>query len=109
MTLTAECYRFTRGLPKEEMYGLTSQIRRSSASIAADIAEGYGRELNRSFIQFLRVAQGSLKELETHLLIAEKVELASNAAVSDLLNRCESLGKKLRRLIEVRRTRELEI
>src|ERR1700689_3478188 len=75
MTLAEMCYRLTRGFPKEEMFGLSSQIRRSAASIAANVAEGHGRENTQSFIQFLRIAQGSLKELETHLLLAERVGL----------------------------------
>ena len=55
------------------MYGLTSQMRRAAVSIAANIAEGHGRESTGSFIQFLRVSQGSLKEFETHLVIAHRV------------------------------------
>ena len=67
MTLAEDCYRVTRRFPKEETFGMTSQIRRAAASIPANIAEGHGRESTGSFIQFLRVAQGSTKELETHL------------------------------------------
>lgn len=69
MTLAEACYLQTRSFPREEMFGLTSQIRRAGASIAANIAEGYGREQTRTFVQFLRISQGSLKELETHLLL----------------------------------------
>jgi four helix bundle protein len=76
MTLAEACYRLTRGFPKEEMFGLSSQIRRSAASIPANIAEGHGRENTQSFIQYLRIAQGSLKELETHLMLAERVGIA---------------------------------
>jgi len=65
MDLAELCYRVTREFPKDELYGIASQIRRSAASIAANIAEGHGRENTGSFIQSLRVAQGSLKELET--------------------------------------------
>ncbi len=67
MDLAEICYLITREFPKEEMYTMTSQIRRAAASIPANIAEGYGREYRREYIQFLRIAQGSLKELETHL------------------------------------------
>jgi four helix bundle protein len=69
MTLAESCYQLTGNFPREEMFGLTSQIRRSASSVAANIAEGHGREHTRSFIQQLRIAQGSLKELETHLLL----------------------------------------
>jgi four helix bundle protein len=76
MVLAVACFRLTREFPREEMFGMSSQIRRSASSIAANIAEGYGRDQSRPFVQFLRVAQGSLKELETHLLLVERVELA---------------------------------
>src|SRR5215472_5214879 len=70
MSLAESCYQLTASFPREEMFGLTSQIRRSAASVAANIAEGHGRENTGSFIH-QRIAQGSLKELETHLLLAE--------------------------------------
>jgi four helix bundle protein len=108
MTLAESCFRLTRQLPKEEVFGLSSQIRRAAASIAANIAEGYGREQNRPFIQFLRVAQGSLKELETHLILVERVQLASTESVGQLLVNCDALGKMLRRLIQARQTREAQ-
>ena len=73
MTLAADCYRMTQRFPREEAFGMTSQIRRSAASIAANIAEGWGRDATGSFVQFLKVAQGSLKELETHLLLGQRV------------------------------------
>jgi four helix bundle protein len=73
MTLAADCYHLTARFPKEEIYSMTAQIRRAAASVPANIAEGHGRENTGAFIQFLRIAQGSLKELETHLLLAERV------------------------------------
>lgn len=93
------CYEATKTLPREEMYGLTSQIRRASASVAANIAEGYGRENRGSFVQFLRIAQGSLKELETHLIIAGRVGLMQPAILSALLDQCDENGKMLGALI----------
>jgi four helix bundle protein len=99
MSLAEGCFRLTREFPKEEAYGMSSQVRRSAASIAANIAEGYGRELNKPFIQFLRVAQGSLKELETHLLLVERVQMAPAEKTAPLLLGCDALGKMLRRLI----------
>ena len=59
MTLAATCYRLTKSFPKEELYGIISQIRRSASSIPANIAEGNGRENRGDYIQFLRIAQGS--------------------------------------------------
>jgi four helix bundle protein len=61
MELAAAVYRLSRAWPKEEMYGLTSQARRAAVSVAANIAEGYGRENRGSYVHFLKVAQGSLK------------------------------------------------
>jgi four helix bundle protein len=99
MSLTETCYSVTRTFPREEMFGLTSQIRRSASSIAANIAEGHGRESTPSFIHFLRVAQGSLKELETHLYLSERVGLMPGSDCSPLLESCGTLGRRLRTLI----------
>ncbi len=99
MDLAEACYRLTKSFPREELFGLTAQIRRASVSVAANIAEGYGRERTGSYSQFLRVAQGSLKELETHLLLAERVGLAEKALVEPLLELSYGAGRMLRSLI----------
>jgi four helix bundle protein len=99
MDLAVQCYDATRSFPKDEMFGLTSQIRRSAASIAANVAEGHGRESTGAFVQSLRVAQGSLKELETHIILADRVKLMARSASSHLLDRCDAVGKMLRSLI----------
>jgi four helix bundle protein len=99
MDLAAKAYAVTRSWPKDELYGLTSQVRRAASSVAANIAEGYGRENRGSYQQFLRIAQGSLKELETHLLISERVGIATNEAIRPLMTDSESVGKLLRLLI----------
>jgi four helix bundle protein len=99
MTLAEECYRVTRAFPREELFGLTSQIRRSAASIPANVAEGHGRENTGCFIQFLRIAQGSTKERETHLYLAESVGLLEAEPLGGLLERCGDVGKMLRALI----------
>jgi four helix bundle protein len=99
MTLAESCYRLTGPFPRDELFGLTSQIRRAATSIAANIAEGHGRESTGSFVQSLRVAQGSLKELETHLLLAERVGILAAPDLPTVLGRCESLGKMVRALI----------
>ncbi len=70
MDLAEACYRTTREFPKEGLYGITSQMRRAAVSVAANVAEGQGREGRAAFIRFVRVAQGSLKELQTHLLLS---------------------------------------
>jgi four helix bundle protein len=97
--LTVECYEATRTYPPAEIYGLTSRIRRSATSIPANIAEGYGRENRGSYLQFLRIAQGSLKELETHLIVSQRLGLLDAALEETLLSRSEDVGKMLRALI----------
>ncbi|MEW6497741.1 MAG: four helix bundle protein [Cyanobacteriota bacterium] len=99
MNIAETCYQVTRTFPKEEMYGMVSQIRRSAASIPANIAEGYGREYRAEYIQFLRTAQGSLKELETHLILSVRVKLTTNQEIDPILSKCEALGRMLRSLI----------
>jgi four helix bundle protein len=99
MALAVECYRLTRQFPRDELYGMTSQVRRSAASVAANIAEGHGRNSRGEYIQFLRVAQGSLKELETHLILAARVGLISDGVIARVLGQSEGLEKMLRALI----------
>lgn len=99
MNLAVAAYKLTKRFPKEELYGLTTQIRRASASVPANIAEGYGRESSGAYAQQLRVAQGSLKELETHLVLATRVEVTDMVTVSPLLDQSDSVGKMLRSLI----------
>ena len=99
MALAEECYSLTARFPREEMFGQTSQIRRSAVSIAANIAEGHGRESGPAFVHFLRIAQGSLKELETHVILAQRVGLAPADRCKLLLENGEILGKRLRTLI----------
>lgn len=99
MDLVQDCYAWTRAFPREEQYGLTSQIRRATVSIPANIAEGYGRDMTGSFVQFLRVAQGSVRELETHLLVSARLEFISRDALAQPLNSAERISKMLRSLI----------
>ena len=99
MALAVACYSATKAFPSSEAYGMTSQIRRSAASIAANIAERHGRENTGSFIQSLRIAQGSLKELETHLILCERVGLLGEHTLSPLLEQANEVGKMLRSMI----------
>lgn len=77
VALATEVYRVTGSFPKEETYGLTSQIRRSVVSIASNIAEGAGRGYDKEFSQFLNIAYGSACELETQLIIARNLNYLS--------------------------------
>jgi len=99
MNLATACYEVTKAFPKEEIYGMTSQIRRPAASIPANIAEGYGREYRAEYIHFLRIAQGSLKELETHLFLSQRVNIVTSQTLETLPQQCETVGKILRSLI----------
>ena len=99
MDLAVSTYELTRSWPKEELYGLTGQARRAASSIPANIAEGFGRESRASYQHFLKIAQGSLKELETHLQIAQRIDLAPANSIAPLMSSSESVGKLLRLLI----------
>lgn len=99
MNLAEAVYRLTKRFPKDELFGLTSQMRRASVSIPANIAEGYGRESTGAYIQFLRVSQGSLKELETHALLANRIGILTELDMNALLSLAETTGKMLRALI----------
>jgi four helix bundle protein len=82
--LALNTYRATASFPKEEMYGLTSQIRRAAGSIPANIAEGAGRGGNIEFIRFLRISLGSANELEYHLLLARDLNFLETTLHSQL-------------------------
>jgi four helix bundle protein len=96
MQLAREVYQITEGMPKHEIYGLTSQIRRASVSVPANIAEGYGRNHRKEYVQFLGIANGSLKELETLLLLAHDLNYIND--IAKLMSLCESAGRLLNRL-----------
>jgi four helix bundle protein len=99
MSLAENCYRVTKDFPRDEIYGMTAQIRRASSSIPANVAEGYGRDQTGSFVQFLRIAQGSARELETHLILAGRVGLLRSDPPSGLLDDCGRISKMLRSMI----------
>lgn len=99
MDLAVECYKLTQRFPRAEIFGIVSQVRRSASSVPANIAEGHGREGRAHFVQFLRIAQGSLKELETHLLLSARVGFLQEKDSDPILRRCGDVGKMLRGLI----------
>ena len=99
MDLAEAVFVLTKSFPPTEQYGLTSQARRAAISVPANIAEGNGRETSGYYVQALRVAQGSLKELETHLLLAVRFDFATNEVTAPILQRCDEVGRMLRALI----------
>ena len=88
-------YKLTSKFPSSEIYGLTSQIKRAAVSIPSNIAEGAGRNTNKDFARFIAIAIGSAFELETQLLIAKELELASKEEVEDLLLKLNKIQKML--------------
>jgi four helix bundle protein len=99
MDLAVLAYRLTVQVPADERYGMTSQIRRSAASVPANIAEGYGRESPGAYAQHLRVAQGSLKEFETHIELSQRVGLLQEEQMQQTIGHANEIGKMLRSLI----------
>ncbi|HQR35998.1 MAG TPA: four helix bundle protein [Blastocatellia bacterium] len=95
MDLVVECYKFVSELPKNETYGLISQVQRSAVSIPANIAEGQGRDHLGDYLRHLSIANGSLKELETHLLLIERLGYRPENDAAPLLIKCNEVGKML--------------
>lgn len=97
MTFVTTIYQITRDFPKDEVYGITNQMRRAAVSIPSNIAEGASRGFDKEFVQFLHIALGSLSELETQILIAGNLQYLSN--VEHLTSETEMLRKLLNGLI----------
>lgn len=91
--LTVEVYKATASFPKEEVYGLTSQIRRSAVSVPSNISEGAGRNSNKEFIHFLGIANGSSYELQTQLVISNRLNLMTDETLQPLLKEIEEIQK----------------
>ena len=98
MELAAQIYRATDGFPREELYGLTSQLRRAAVSVPSNIAEGHTRASTGEFLHHLSIAHGSLSELVTQLLLARRLEFVASNRVTGLLQEAERIGRMLRGL-----------
>jgi four helix bundle protein len=99
MDFVAEVYRATRTFPKEEIYGITSQLRRAAVSIPSNIAEGQGRQTTGEFRQFLGHARGSLLETETQILLSERLEYLDSKTTEVIVEHAAELGRILNGLI----------
>ncbi len=100
MGLVMQVYRVSRKFPKEETYGLTSQMRRSAVSVPSNIAEGSGRRSSGEFRQFLIQARGSLLELETQLQIAENLDYLKTQQAEELTAMTGEVGRMLNGLLD---------
>ena len=93
MDLVTEGYRASQGFPKEEIFGLVSQIRRAAVSVPSNIAEGHARTSKKEFQYFLRNARGSLAELETQLTIAHQLAYIDKTGINQLVDRLGEVGR----------------
>jgi four helix bundle protein len=98
MDLTLTAYHCTQTFPVEERYGLISQIRRAAVSVPCNIAEGQGRATDGEYLNQLSSARGSLQELETLFMIAERLHYLTSAQLDDLLEICDHVSRMLTRL-----------
>jgi four helix bundle protein len=105
MDLVVEIYRVTTAFPRHETYGLAVQSRKAAVSVPANVAEGHGREHLGDYIHHLSIANGSLMELETHCLIAERLRYITQEDVAPLLKRTGELGRMLAGLIRALKRR----
>jgi len=100
ISLVTIIYRSTKKFPKEEIFGITSQIRRSSVSIPSNIAEGSGRESNKDFVRFLYISLGSLFEMQTQLEIAKNIEYLTEEEFNNLYEDSREIERMLVSLIK---------
>ncbi|CAM3324156.1 four helix bundle protein [Empedobacter stercoris] len=105
IAFVTDVYNQTGNFPKEEIYGLVSQLRRSAVSVPSNIAEGAARQSNKEYIQFLYVALGSLMELDTQLSIANNLNFLSDESLNDLQSKTDEIGKMLNGLIKYRKSK----
>jgi four helix bundle protein len=99
MDLVEHVYRASRRFPKDELYALTSQIRRAAVSIPSNIAEGQGRGSDPELLRFLRIAHGSLRELETQVLIAQRLGYSNDSECNQSMEMAAEVGRLLNGLI----------
>ena len=101
MDLVDMVYRLSREFPSEELYTLSSQMRRAAVSIPANIAEGYGRQSAKEFRQFLSIARGSVFELETQMEIAVRQGFLCENQAEPVYRQCQNIGKILTKMTQM--------
>ena len=106
MDAVTECYRLTRRFPDGERYGLASQLQRAAVSVPANISDGHGRGTTGAFLDYLWIANGSLAELETHLLIAERLGYLTRSDLEPILSQVDQIGRMLTSLRRSLQSRE---
>ncbi|HBF33173.1 TPA: four helix bundle protein [Candidatus Sumerlaeota bacterium] len=99
MALVTDIYCLTRNFPKEELYGLTSQIRRAMVSVPSNIAEGYGRNSTSDYVRFLRISIGSLYELQTQMEIAFNLQYCNSEVFTVLLAQSNEISRMLTAMV----------
>ena len=104
MEMTVCIYSLTRAFPRDEQYGLVSQLRRASVSVASNIAEGRGRATEGEFRQFLSIAQGSTYEVQTQLLVAKQLKIGDEALLRKAEALCIETSKMLGAFIQTLRS-----
>ncbi|HMZ82056.1 MAG TPA: four helix bundle protein [Acidobacteriota bacterium] len=97
--LVESTYQLTKSFPAEEKFGLISQIQRAVVSIAANIAEGYGRKHRKEYLHHLSIAKGSLLEVETHLIIAIRLHFTTRDDAKSVWHLCQDVGRLLNKLV----------
>jgi four helix bundle protein len=100
MKLVEEIYNLTKAFPNDEIYGLTSQLRRSAVSIPSNIAEGFGRFHNKEYRQFLYLSLGSCAEFTTQLIIASRLQYAQEKIINVMIDETEQISKMTMALIK---------
>ena len=95
-----DIYILTKKFPKEELYGLTSQMRRSAVSIPSNIAEGFRRYHNKEYKQFLYIALGSCAELETQIIIANELDYINNTDKTEVIEKIKYICRMINKLIK---------
>ena len=100
MTLSVDVYTLSLAFPSHEQFGITSQLRRAITSVPLNIAEGWGRGINKSYIQFLKIARGSLYEVETIVILCKELNYLLENSCDEILEKTSEISKMINSLIK---------